>query len=81
MPDNACPFCTQKILNGIIQDYTSYFNKSIEEFNQNSLNMSEILKNTLNQWNIKKILQSFERFEPFMEDFSKNKESLENKLE
>ncbi len=81
MPDNACPFCTQKILNGIIQDYTSYFNKSIESFNQNSLNMSEILKNTLNQWNIKKILQSFERFEPFMEDFSKNKESLENKLE
>ncbi len=81
MPNNACPFCTQKILNGIIQDYTSYFNKSIEEFNQNSLNMSEILKNTLNQWNIKKILQSFERFEPFMEDFSKNKESLENKLE
>ncbi len=43
--------------------------------------MSEILKNTLNQWNIKKILQSFERFEPFMKkDFSKNKESLENKL-
>ncbi len=64
MPDNACPFCTQKILNGIIQDYTSYFNKSIESFNQNSLNMSETLKNTLNQWNIKKILQSFERFEP-----------------
>ncbi|WQX13368.1 AAA family ATPase [Helicobacter pylori] len=82
MPDNACPFCTQKILNGIIQDYTSYFNKSIEEFNQNSLNMSEILKNILNQWNIKKILQSFERFEPFMKkDFSKNKESLENALE
>ncbi|GAA7694785.1 hypothetical protein HpMS64_11020 [Helicobacter pylori] len=41
MPDNACPFCTQKILNGIIQDYTSYFNKSIEQFNQKSLKMSE----------------------------------------
>ncbi len=82
MPDNACPFCTQKILNGIIQDYTSYFNKSVESFNQNSLNMSEILKNTLNQWNIKEILQSFERFEPFMKkDFSKNKESLEKALE
>ncbi|MCQ2642669.1 AAA family ATPase [Helicobacter pylori] len=81
MPDNACPFCTQKILNGIIQDYTSYFNKSIESFNQNSLNMSETLKNTLNQWNIKKILQSFERFEPFMEDFLKEKKSLENALE
>ncbi|WP_120988887.1 AAA family ATPase [Helicobacter pylori] len=81
MPNNACPFCTQKITNNIIQAYTSYFNKSIESFNQNSLNMSEILKNTLNQWNIKKILQSFERFEPFMKkDFSKNKESLENKL-
>ncbi|EJB69101.1 AAA family ATPase [Helicobacter pylori] len=82
MPDNACPFCTQKILNGIIQDYTSYFNKSIESFNQNSLNMSETLKNTLNQWNIKEILQSFERFEPFMKkDFSTNKESLEKALE
>ncbi|WQW27666.1 AAA family ATPase [Helicobacter pylori] len=81
MPDNACPFCTQKILNGIIQDYTSYFNKSIESFNQNSLNMSETLKNTLNQWNIKKILQSFERFEPFMEDFLKEKKSLEKALE
>ncbi|GAA7636437.1 hypothetical protein HpMMM46_12570 [Helicobacter pylori] len=81
MPDNACPFCTQKILNGIIQDYTSYFNKSIEQFNQKSLKMSETLKNTLNQWNIKKILQSFERFEPFMEDFSRKKESLEDKLE
>ncbi|WP_189394843.1 AAA family ATPase, partial [Helicobacter pylori] len=82
MPDNACPFCTQKILNGIIQDYTSYFNKSIESFNQNSLNMIETLKNTLNQWNIKEILQSFERFEPFMKkDFSTNKESLEKALE
>ncbi|GAA7735604.1 AAA family ATPase [Helicobacter pylori] len=81
MPDNACPFCTQKILNGIIQDYTSYFNKSIEQFNQKSLKMSETLKNTLNQWNIKKMLQSFERFEPFMEDFSRKKESLEDKLE
>ncbi|QDY54486.1 AAA family ATPase [Helicobacter pylori] len=81
MPDNACPFCTQKIPHEIIQEYTSYFNKSIEEFNQNSLNMSEILKNTLNQWNIKKILQSFERFEPFMEDFLKEKKSLENALE
>ncbi|MFP6213983.1 AAA family ATPase [Helicobacter pylori] len=81
MPNNACPFCTQEILNGIIQDYTSYFNKSIESFNQNSLNMSEILKNTLNQWNIKEILQSFEKFEPFMKkDFSKNKESLESGL-
>ncbi len=82
MLDNACPFCTQKIPNEIIQDYTSYFNKSIESFNQNSLNMSEILKNTLNQWNIKEILQSFERFEPLMKkDFSRNKESLENALE
>ncbi|MCQ2733827.1 AAA family ATPase [Helicobacter pylori] len=81
MSDNACPFCTQKIPHEIIQDYTSYFNKSVESFNQNSLNMSEILKNTLNQWNIKEILQSFERFEPFMEDFLKEKKSLENALE
>ncbi|GAA7258271.1 AAA family ATPase [Helicobacter pylori] len=82
MPNNACPFCTQEILNGIIQDYTSYFNKSIERFNQDSLEMSGTLKNILNQWNIKEILQSFERFEPFMKkDFSKNKESLKNALE
>ncbi|MFP6310327.1 AAA family ATPase [Helicobacter pylori] len=82
MPDNACPFCTQTILNGIIQDYTSYFNKSVETFNQRSLEMSGTLKNILDQWNIKEILQSFEKFEPFMKkDFSKNKESLENALE
>ncbi|WP_120914027.1 AAA family ATPase [Helicobacter pylori] len=81
MPNNACPFCTQKIPNEIIQDYTSYFNKSIEKFNQDSLELSGTLKNILNQWNIKEILQSFERFEPFMENFLKEKKSLENALE
>ncbi|RVZ67362.1 AAA family ATPase [Helicobacter pylori] len=82
MPDNACPFCTQKIPHEIIQEYTSYFNKSVEKFNQCSLEMSGTLKNILDQWNIKEILQSFEKFEPFMKkDFSKNKESLEKALE
>ncbi len=82
MPNNACPFYTQKIPNEIIQEYTSYFNKSVETFNQRSLEMSGTLKNILDQWNIKEILQSFEKFEPFMKkDFSKNKESLENALE
>ncbi len=82
MLDNTCPFCTQKIPNEIIQEYTSYFNKSVETFNQRSLEMSGTLKNILDQWNIKEILQSFEKFEPFMKkDFSKNKESLENALE
>ncbi|WQX16129.1 AAA family ATPase [Helicobacter pylori] len=82
MPDNACPFCTQKIPHEIIQEYTSYFNESVEAFNQDSLEISGTLKNILNQWNIKEILQSFERFEPFMKkDFSKNKESLEKALE
>ncbi|WP_120931686.1 AAA family ATPase [Helicobacter pylori] len=81
MPDNACPFCTQIILNGIIQDYTSYFNESVEKFNQCSLEVSGTLKNILDQWNIKEILQSFEKFEPFMEDFLKEKKSLENALE
>ncbi|MCQ2856163.1 AAA family ATPase [Helicobacter pylori] len=81
MPDNACPFCTQKIPNEIIQEYTSYFNESVETFNQCSLEVSGTLKNILDQWNIKEILQSFEKFEPFMkEDFSKNKESLEKAL-
>lgn len=82
MPDNACPFCTQEITNNIIQAYTSYFNKRIEQFNQDSLEVSGTLKKILEQWNIKEILQSFEKFEPFMKkDFSKNKESLENALE
>ncbi len=82
MPDNACPFCTQEITNNIIQVYTSYFNKRIEQFNQDSLEISGILKKILEQWNIKEILQSFERFEPFMKkDFSTNNESLENALE
>lgn len=81
MPDNACPFCTQEITNNIIQVYTSYFNKRIEQFKQDSLEVSGTLKKILEQWNIKEILQSFERFKPFIEDFSTNKESLENALE
>ncbi|KHL84274.1 AAA family ATPase [Helicobacter pylori] len=82
MLDNTCPFCTQKIPHEIIQAYTSYFNESVEKFNQCSLEVSGTLKNILDQWNIKEILQSFEKFEPFMKkDFSKNKESLENALE
>ncbi|EJB95265.1 hypothetical protein HPHPH34_1435 [Helicobacter pylori Hp H-34] len=82
MPDNACPFCTQKIPHEIIQEYTSYFNESVEKFNQCSLEVSGTLKNILDQWNIKEILQSFEKFEPFMKkDFSKNKESLKKALE
>ncbi|WP_121018710.1 AAA family ATPase [Helicobacter pylori] len=82
MPDNACPFCTQEITNNIIQVYTSYFNKRIEQFKQDSLEVSGTLKKILEQWNIKEILQSFERFEPFMKkDFSTNKESLKNALE
>ncbi|GAA7034121.1 AAA family ATPase [Helicobacter pylori] len=82
MPDNAYPFCTQEITNNIIQVYTSYFNKRIEQFNQDSLEVSGILKKILEQWNIKEILQSFERFEPFMKkDSSTNKESLKNALE
>ncbi|MFT2649374.1 AAA family ATPase [Helicobacter pylori] len=82
MPDNACPFCTQEITNNIIQVYTSYFNKRIEQFNQDSLEVSGTLKKILEQWNMKEILQSFERFEPFMKkDSSTNKESLKNALE
>ncbi|GAA6843103.1 AAA family ATPase [Helicobacter pylori] len=82
MPDNACPFCTQEITNNIIQVYTSYFNKRIEQFNQDSLEVSGTLKKILEQWNIKEILQSFERFEPFMKkDSSTNKESLKNALD
>ncbi|GHQ98525.1 hypothetical protein VN1241_08590 [Helicobacter pylori] len=82
IPDNACPFCKQEIINNIIQAYTSYFNKSIEQFKQDSLEVSGTLKKILEQWNIKEILQSFERFEPFMKkDFSTNKESLKNALE
>ncbi|BAW46563.1 putative uncharacterized protein [Helicobacter pylori] len=82
MPDNACPFCTQEITNNIIQVYTSYFNKRIEQFNQDSLEVSGTLKKILEQWNVKEILQSFERFEPFMKkDSSTNKESLKKALE
>ncbi len=81
MPDNACPFCTQEITNNIIQAYTSYFNKHIEQFNQDSLEVSGILKKILEQWKIEEILQSFEKFKPFIEDFSTNKENLKNVLE
>ncbi len=79
--DHACPFCTQKIPNDIVQEYTDYFNESVEKFNQCSLDMSQTLQNILSQWNIKEILQAFEPFKPFMEDFLQNKESLEKALE
>ncbi len=52
MPDNACPFCIQKIPNTIIQDYTSYFNKRVEQFNEFSLEVSGTLKNILKEWDI-----------------------------
>ncbi len=81
MLDSACPFCTQKIPDTIIQEYTSYFNRSIEQFNKVSLEVSGTLKNILKEWNIKEILQSFESFKPFMEEFSEKKESLESALE
>ncbi len=82
--DNTCPFCIQKIPNNIIQAYTNYFNRSVEKFNQLSLEVSKKLQDGLSQWNIKGILQSLERFEPFFmnkDNFSKSKESLQEDLE
>ncbi len=64
MLDNACPFCTQEISNIIIQAYTSYFNKSIEQFNKDSLGVSGTLKKILEQWNIKKYCNHLKNLNP-----------------
>ncbi|CAJ99388.1 AAA family ATPase [Helicobacter acinonychis] len=79
--DHACPFCTQKIPDKIVQEYTDYFNERVETFSQRSLKMSETLQKILGQWNTKEILQAFERFKPFIQDFPQKQESLEKALE
>jgi len=78
----TCPFCTQTIKNGILEEYISFFNESVKKFNSlsadlgNSVNLE--LKN-LEEFK-KNIFISFDKFQPFIKDFKNNKLELENTI-
>lgn len=78
---NSCPFCMQEINNGILEQYTHYFNEKIEKFNKDIdeqiLAVSEIIE--LFNGTKNDILSKFEKFKPFIDKFEiKNKELSEN---
>ncbi|MCR8685570.1 hypothetical protein [Campylobacter ureolyticus] len=81
--DKLCPFCMQKINHGILDEYAKYFNKELQNFSQNSEKFSKDIDNEINKTNNNKaiILLSFEKFCPFIEDFDKKKDSLNENLE
>lgn len=76
---NSCPFCMQEINNGILEQYTHYFNEKIENFTQNTDKQIEAVEKEINSLNETKnhIASKFEKFKPFVDEFeSKNKELL-----
>lgn len=78
---NACPFCMQKINNGILEQYTHYFNEKIEIFNKDIGEQIFVANKAIESFNgIKNdILNKFEKFKPFIDEFEiKNKELSEN---
>lgn len=80
---STCPFCMQKIDNTILEQYTSYFNKKLENFTQNTDKQIEAIEKEINSLNEAKnhIVSKFEKFRPFVDEFeSKNKE-LSNALQ
>ncbi len=78
--DNTCPFCTQSIENGIIGEYTNYFNESIKRFNSLSSSIQVELIDEVKKWDElkKSIISNFENFRPFIQNFDENKTKLEN---
>lgn len=78
---NACPFCMQKINNGILEQYTHYFNEKIERFNKDIGEQIVVVNEAIESFNEIKndILNKFEKFKPFIDEFEiKNKELSEN---
>lgn len=80
--DNTCPFCTQPIENGIIGEYTNYFNESIKRFNSLSSSVEVELIDEVKKWDElkKNTISNFENFQPFLENFDENKTKLENSI-
>ncbi|EHL90440.1 hypothetical protein HMPREF1019_00842 [Campylobacter sp. 10_1_50] len=87
---NICPFCMQPIENGVLNEYSSYFNDVVSKFNNTTQTINSELTNKLRLLNESKndVMNGLENFKPFMpsnyeqtkSDFKKNIESLGEKL-
>lgn len=77
-----CPFCRQKIDNGILDEYAKYFNKELQNFSQNSEKFSRDIDNEISkiQNNKANILHTFKNFHAFIEDFDEKKDDLDINL-
>lgn len=88
---DICPFCMQPIENGILNEYSNYFNNAVGNFNNATQAMILELTNKLRLLNESKndVMNGLENFKPFMpsifeqtkNDFKRNIESLGEKLE
>lgn len=72
----------QPIENNILEEYTKYFNDTIDKFNISSQDMSNKLESDLETLRQIKnsIMTDFENFKPFMENFDKAKSDIEYSL-
>lgn len=76
---DECPFCKQLITNGILDEYASYFNEKIKQFDSTTLKISKDLnadkENLKNEQ--KNIIEKFEKYKPFLNNqFEENKNNL-----
>lgn len=88
---DICPFCMQPIENGILNEYSNYFNNAVGNFNNATQAIILELTNKLRLLNESKNdeMNGLENFKPFMpsifeqtkNDFKRNIESLGEKLE
>ena len=88
---DICPFCMQPIENGVLNEYSNYFNDAIGNFNNATQVINLELTDKLRLLNESKndVMNGLENFKPFMSsnyeqtksDFKKNIESLGEKLE
>ena len=88
---DICPFCMQPIENGVLNEYSNYFNNAVGNFNNATQAIILELTNKLRLLNESKndAMNGLENFKPFMpsifeqtkNDFKRNLESLGEKLE
>ena len=88
---DICPFCMQPIENGVLNEYSNYFNDAVGNFNNATQAINLELTNKLRLLNESKndVMNGLENFKPFMpsifeqtkNDFKRNIESLGEKLE
>ncbi|EDZ62617.1 hypothetical protein SMGD1_2820 [Sulfurimonas gotlandica GD1] len=81
--DILCPFCNQPIKNGILDEYTNYFNEAVNNFDNLSQKLEIDTRNELEKWNECKnqILEQFQKFKPFLDDFEANNITLTNSID